>query len=68
MFLENASLVVSGVAMLAVATFVMYLAKPREGKPAFFLTRSEIGSTFLIISLMALAVTGAGLVLKGFVS
>ncbi|HEX4928506.1 MAG TPA: hypothetical protein VFV74_10925 [Burkholderiales bacterium] len=68
MFLEHATLVLAGVVMVAVAGFVMYLARPREGKPAFFLVRSEIGSTFLIISLMTLAVFGVGLVLKGFVS
>jgi hypothetical protein len=68
MFLENATLVFSGIVMVAAAGFLMYLARGREGRPAFFLTRTDIGATFLIISLMTLAVFGVGLMLKGFIS
>lgn len=61
----SAAFILSGVVMLGATGFVIYLARPREGKPAFFLARSDTGSSFLAIALILVAIFGIGLVVKG---
>ena len=63
--MASVTLILSGIVILAAAGVSLYVIKPREGKPAFFLARSEAGSTFLIIGLMSLALFGVGLLVKG---
>jgi hypothetical protein len=63
--MASVTLVLSGVVMLAAAGMLLYLLRPREGKPVFFLARSESGSALLVIGLMSLALFGIGMVVKG---
>lgn len=68
MFLEHATLVLAGIAMVALTSFVLHTARPREGKPVSFLVKTEARQTFLVIGLVTLAVIGIGLVLQGVLS
>jgi hypothetical protein len=63
--MASVTLVLSGIVMLAAAGMLLYLLRSREGKPAFFLARSESGSALLVIGLMSLALFGIGMVVKG---
>jgi hypothetical protein len=63
--MASVTLILSGIAMLAAAGGLLYLLRPREGKPVFFLARSDSGSALLVIGLMSLALFGIGLVVKG---
>lgn len=68
MVLQNASLIGSGLACLALATFLLYGVLPREGKPASVWTKTEMRSTLLALALVTMVVFGIALVVKGFVS
>ncbi|MDH3321106.1 MAG: hypothetical protein OEO84_15660 [Betaproteobacteria bacterium] len=68
MILTHVSLVFSGIACLSLASFMIYAAMPREGKPASLWTATESRSTLLALSIVTLFVFGLGLVLKGILT
>lgn len=68
MVLSSAVFIVAGVACLVLSSYTLYAVSPKEGKPPTFWTKTEGRSTALALSLVALFVFGAGLVLKGFLS
>ena len=68
MFLENAGLVVAGLACMGLSGAVLYTAMPRAGRPVSFLTKTELRSTMLALGLVTSIVVGGGLVLKGLLA
>ena len=65
MIATNAMLVVSGLVCIILSGFAMRHLMPREGRPDSAWTSTEARAASVVLLLMTLFITGAGLILKG---
>ena len=65
MIATNALLIVSGLVCVFLSGLAMRHLMPREGRPESAWTNTEARAASVVLLLMTLFITGAGMILKG---